>query len=732
MKYVFSLLLFVCSIEVVVAQTDLKQYIKETRNNQIALKEGNALRAEQVALFFLDLKEMDKETNELRCFCKIDTLNGFNIYKFDHFINNIQVEDSRIFIIEDQRETKYIWGKLRKPIKISLVPIFTAEQALENAVRQIGNIDYAWLDLNWQNSIKKETKDSLASFKPKGELVITKINDQEQHDSSELILAWKFEITVTEPFDCFQAYVDASNGKYFKRRENINKASGICATLYNGSQNLITKYRGIPFFNFILKDDTRGELCVKWYSDYNSYLGWDAAPHISDSDNNWNSLEERPATSLLWGLEKAYDYFKNRFSWLGTNGDNCAVRGLADANDTYFLRRNGTDYVHTGYVGANSTADLEIISHEYTHGIISHTSDLVYGPYESGALNESFADIFGIVSNHYTTGSNDWHIGTSIGGLRDFINPHYNRPPYQYSQPAYYNEVPYWNSYSGDPHINSGVQNHWFYLLSEGGTYRGITVEGIGITKAAHIAWHTMINLPSDATFAETRDISMSIAQLKYGSISCERKAVQNAWAAVNVGSSNNSPCNPLLVTSINGPYEMCYYQNQQFNAAVSGGTGIYNYAWYRDRGDNNFFSIGSSSSVNIVEYNNPIPNSQMHLKLVVTSGTQTNTVYHTVWMNNCLKSTKSLKDSSIFILDLDKEDLIVSPNPASDYFVVQFKDNTIVSDFELINSLGEIIQSVNSISNSTRIDCSDLPKGLYVLKAKINNKLIIKKVLVQ
>ena len=48
----------------------------------------------------------------------------------------------------------------------------------------------------------------------------------------------------------------------------------------------------------------------------------------------------------------------------------------------------------------------------------------------------------------------------------------------------------------GGVHTNSGVPNHTFALLVDGGTYNGQTITGIGLTKAAHIFWHAQVHLP--------------------------------------------------------------------------------------------------------------------------------------------------------------------------------------------------------------------------------------------
>ncbi|WP_435546420.1 M4 family metallopeptidase, partial [Glaesserella parasuis] len=64
--------------------------------------------------------------------------------------------------------------------------------------------------------------------------------------------------------------------------------------------------------------------------------------------------------------------------------------------------------------------------------------------------------------------------------------------PLLYQQPAIY-QGQYWASLTGADnggvHTNSGVENHWYYLLAHGGTGNGVTVTGIGRAKATAIAW---------------------------------------------------------------------------------------------------------------------------------------------------------------------------------------------------------------------------------------------------
>ncbi len=53
-----------------------------------------------------------------------------------------------------------------------------------------------------------------------------------------------------------------------------------------------------------------------------------------------------------------------------------------------------------GEIFGRFTASLDVIGHELTHGVVEHTAALVYSG-QSGALNESLADVFGILVAQY-------------------------------------------------------------------------------------------------------------------------------------------------------------------------------------------------------------------------------------------------------------------------------------------------------------------------------------------
>lgn len=107
----------------------------------------------------------------------------------------------------------------------------------------------------------------------------------------------------------------------------------------------------------------------------------------------------------------------------------------------------------------------DVIAHEIFHGVTDTTADLVY-QFESGALNESYSDIFGvIISNDEEPdiGNWDWEIGEELGpmALRDLSRPS------RFNQPDHMNQfvVLALSQDNGGVHINSGIHNRAAFNL---------------------------------------------------------------------------------------------------------------------------------------------------------------------------------------------------------------------------------------------------------------------------
>ena len=195
---------------------------------------------------------------------------------------------------------------------------------------------------------------------------------------------------------------------------------------------------------------------------------------------------------------------------------------------------DGDGVIFTGF-----TNSLDVVGHELTHGVVSHTCNLEYRN-ESGALNEHFADVFGSLvkqwKRKHTAAKADWLIGPDIMGpgttaasLRTFKeglayenDPNLGTDP----QPKHLKNKYTGSADSGGVHINSGIPNHAFFLVAT-------ALGGYAWNKAGHIWYRTMLALNQTSDFEEMVEMTVQNAVTLYGSGSTEEKAVTKAWQKV-------------------------------------------------------------------------------------------------------------------------------------------------------------------------------------------------------
>jgi len=195
-----------------------------------------------------------------------------------------------------------------------------------------------------------------------------------------------------------------------------------------------------------------------------------------------------------------------------------------------------------GIVFKRFTASLDIIGHELTHGVVEYSSNLKYEK-ESGALNESFADVFGCLvkqwRNKQTARQADWLIGADLlylkptrKAIRSLKAP---GTAYQNDvdlgtdpQPAHMNDKYKGSSDNYGVHINSGIPNHAFYLLS-------VALGGYAWEKAGQIWYDALHRLQRLSDFEDCAKVTYLSAGILYGQASIEQQAVKKAWSDVGV-----------------------------------------------------------------------------------------------------------------------------------------------------------------------------------------------------
>ncbi|KAF4170831.1 hypothetical protein CNMCM8694_005646 [Aspergillus lentulus] len=242
------------------------------------------------------------------------------------------------------------------------------------------------------------------------------------------------------------------------------------------------------------------------------------------------TMEEDPtnnANECYVGLGKTYDFYFNFFQRNSFDNNGKKLEGFVHAGDLYNAFFDGNELVFgdgDGIVFDGFTDELDVIGHEFTHGVVQYTSPLQY--YEqSGALNESCADVFGIMIKQWgenpkspqTVDQANWLIGEGLWAegvngraLRDMKNPgtaYDDAKVGKDRQPAHWEDFKRIREDGGGVHINSGIPNRAFYLAA--------TMIGGYAWEGAGPIWYRALTsgkLREDATFKEFADLTIESA----------------------------------------------------------------------------------------------------------------------------------------------------------------------------------------------------------------------------
>ncbi|MBO0810466.1 MAG: M4 family metallopeptidase [Microlunatus sp.] len=264
----------------------------------------------------------------------------------------------------------------------------------------------------------------------------------------------------------------------------------------------------------------------------------DQTPGVAARAEGQAPVDDTSVNQAYAGLGATYDFY-----WKVLCRDSIDGQGMPLLGCVHF----GTDYDNAfwdnaghmffgdgdGELLTDTTAGIDVIGHELTHGVTQHEANLTYSG-QSGALNESVSDCFGIMVKQLALNldvtQSDWLIGPEIVGpelrpaLRSMKDPgtanSYDQQP---ADMDHY--IP-----SGDVHLNSGIPNKAFYVVA--------TTLGGHAWDAAGVIWYRTLcdsDLRPDATFGQFARLTLKHAQRVYGVASKEDDAVRAGWEAVKV-----------------------------------------------------------------------------------------------------------------------------------------------------------------------------------------------------
>lgn len=277
--------------------------------------------------------------------------------------------------------------------------------------------------------------------------------------------------------------------------------------------------------SYRLNDLTRGAVISTYTSNYGT-----RTPGTLISSTT-TTINDPAAVDAHYYAGVVYDYYKAKFNRNSINGAGLAIKSSVHYSRNYVNAGwTGTQMIYGDGDGVNSVAlsgGLDVIAHEITHGVDQYEADLVYQN-QSGALNESMSDAFGVFVEYYAQNSKfDWLMGEDIwtpkvanDALRDISDPT------KYGDPAHMNNYVNTTQDNGGVHTNSGIPNKACYLITS----------NIGVEKAEQIYYRALTQYMTASTnFSAARACLAQAATDLYGAGSAEVTAVHNAFSSVGV-----------------------------------------------------------------------------------------------------------------------------------------------------------------------------------------------------
>jgi bacillolysin len=389
-----------------------------------------------------------------------------------------------------------------------------------------------------------------------------------------------YHVTTYSNLHRWEYIVDASTGSILREFDTtcfIDGARTATANdLNNVSRSINTYQVGSAYFlidasrpmyvasKSVLPDDPIGAIFT---IDMNNTFGKSASfNHNVSSNNVWT---DKTAVSAHVNAGIAFQYYQtshNRNSIDGKGGTIISAVRVVDSEtgkklDNAFWNGKGIFYGDGDTAFKPLAGAIDVAGHEMTHGVVQNTANLEYEG-ESGAINESMADVFGVLMDP----DNDWRIGEDVvktsafpsGALRNMEDPHNGGTSLSNNgfQPKHMNEKYTGTEDNGGVHINSGIPNHAFFKYATAVTR----------DKAAKVYYKALNEyLTKSSQFIDLRLAVIKAATDLYGAGSTEVTQAGLAFDAVGIvngtgGTGSTSippqdyPINPgdeyLLVTN--------------------------------------------------------------------------------------------------------------------------------------------------------------------------------------
>jgi|SRR5271166_206606 len=256
-------------------------------------------------------------------------------------------------------------------------------------------------------------------------------------------------------------------------------------------------------------------------------------------------IDDKAANEAYDGSGETYDLFKEEYGRDSINDNglrlDSTIHYKQEYNNAFW---NGSQMAYgdgDGEIFNSFTTSIDVMGHELTHGVTESSAGLVYRG-QSGALNESWSDVFGSLvkqrSKKQDARRADWLIGEGLlaKGIKGKALRSMKEPGTAYDdpvlgkdiQPGHMDQFIVMLQDRGGVHINSGIPNHAFYLFA-------YELNGRAWEKAGLIWYKALQLMQPNTEFVGAAHTTMLVARVVHGAGSIEEKAVIGAWDKVGV-----------------------------------------------------------------------------------------------------------------------------------------------------------------------------------------------------
>jgi len=463
-----------------------------------------------------------------------DDLNQVHV-RLQQVVNGVPVHGGQIITKVRGKKADRIYGRVfEKAGLISTTPVLEPSQAVEAARNALGHTgEFAQL--------------------PEAKLVVLpgELLRGEGKKKSGATLTYLVELLVedgTERTARHFYFIDARDGSVVWNYDALAHSNriGTGHTLYSGRVNF-TVDRNFWGNYKLIANDRFGTTTTNMNNSTSGSTG-----NVIDSGDsefgNYSFNYETYGADVHMAACWTHDYYRYVHGLHGIDGYGYKLYNRVNYGYNYnnaFWNGHSVTFGNGDFSTWYPLVTLDIYGHEMTHGVCEKRAGLIYNPPgESGALHESFSDIFGTSVDMFVSRPNDYRIGEQaftpyIAGdaLRYLSNP-----------PADGQSIDHYSQFSSarSPHGNGGIQNKAFYLLAEGGTHNGYTVTGVNRRTAELIFFRGLVTgVTGYATFRDSRLATLDAAQDMYGRNSVQFNSTAAAWDSVGVAVGELPPPPP-------------------------------------------------------------------------------------------------------------------------------------------------------------------------------------------